>query len=95
MKKVSVSLGLTALALVVVLLFVTGAFAFSLSLQNLNINAASFGAPVMRAVLAAPMTLADEAAIGQPQTGSIRFEELPIPNHVCQRDKVNAEGTGF
>jgi hypothetical protein len=95
MKKVYVGLGLTALALTMVLLFVTSAFAFSLSLQNLHINAASFAAPVAPALFASPMTSADEAAIGQPQSGSIRFEELPTADHVCQRDKVNAESNGF
>lgn len=95
MKRVYVGVGLTALVLAVVLLFVTSAFAFSLSLQNLRINAASFAAPAASVILASPMTSAEEAAIGQPQINTIHFEEFPQADHVCQRDKVNAEGTGF
>jgi hypothetical protein len=95
MKKIYLGIGLTALLLAVVLLFLTSAFAFSLSLQNLRINAASFAPPAASAVFAAPMTSSDEAVIARPISDNIRLEEMQETDHVCQRSKTNAPGTGF
>jgi hypothetical protein len=95
MKKVYLSIGLAALMLMVALLFLTSAFAFSLSLQNLRINAASFASPAASVLLASPMTSADEAEIGKPQSDSIRFEDFQQSEHVCNRTKTSAQDTGF
>lgn len=91
MKKVY--LGVIALGLMLLLL--AGALAFSFTLQNLRVNAFSFVQPAAAAVLAAPMTSSDEAAIVSPEPSEVRFEEFQAPTHVCQKDKLQDRATDF
>lgn len=84
MRKLYIALGITAL----MLLLLASAFAFSLTLQNLRINSFSFARPVAAAVVAAPMTSADEAAIASPESNSVRLEEFQQPERVCSKNKV-------
>lgn len=91
MRKVYFGIGITALAL----LLLTSAFAFSLTLQNLRVSALSFAQPAAAAIVAAPMTFADEAEISAPATDGVRLEEFVKPEHVCSKDKIREIETEF
>lgn len=91
MRKLILVLSVVGLTLVLA----ATAVGFSLSLQNLHVNAASFAAPALAPVHAAPMTYADESNVSQPQGSTIRFEDYQAPSHVCERDKSGDASAGF
>lgn len=91
MKKVYIGIGITAL----VLLLLGTAFAFSVTLQSLRLNALSFAEPVAAAVIAAPMTFADEAEIASPDSEGVRLEQYQARQAVCAKRQAQPETTGF
>lgn len=91
MRKLYITVAVTAL----MLLLLASAYAFSVTLQNLRINTFSFAHPAAAAVIAVPMTSADEAAITSPQSNTVRLEEFQPPEHVCAKNKVQNRTTDF
>lgn len=91
MRKIYIGIGITAL----VLLLLASALAFSLTLQNLRINSFSFVRPAAAAVVAVPMTSADEAAIASPESNTVRLEEFQQPERVCNKTKIQNHTKDF
>ncbi|TAH50089.1 MAG: hypothetical protein EYC68_15090 [Chloroflexota bacterium] len=91
MRKVYISIGIAAFAL----LLLASAFAFSFTLQNLRVNAFSFAQPAAAAVIAAPMTSAEEAEISSPSLGSVRLEPVTVRERLCQKNKGQVRTTDF